>query len=363
MKKAKLIMSSMSLLLSGLAGVEACTGISFHATDGSFVVARTIEWAGGTLKSEYTVVPRGEELTSFTPTGRNGMTFKAKYGYIGMSVVEPGFVAEGLNEAGLSAGLFYFPHYGSYESYNATHNASTIADLQLVQWILSQFSTIDEVIAALPSVHVVSLDPSTLTIHWRIAEPSGRQIVLEIIDGKYNIHENKIGVLTNSPDFTWHVTNLNNYVNLYPGVAKSQKWNGVELSSFSAGSAFHGIPGDVTSPSRFVRAAFFTATAPQRKTAFDTVLQCFHILNNFDVPIGVEHALGEAPQDMPSATQWTVVSDITNRRIYYRTAYNSNIRCIDLRAIDFARVKSIVHPLDKEQKQPIEMIEVMKGER
>lgn len=360
MKTAKLIMSGMTLLLSSMAGIEACTGISFHAADGSFVVARTIEWAGGILKSEYTVVPRGEELTSFTPTGRNGMTFKAKYGYIGMSVVEPGFVAEGLNEAGLSAGLFYFPHYGSYVAYDATQNARTIADLQLVQWILSQFSTIDEVIAALPSVRVVSLDPSTLTIHWRIAEPSGRQVVLEIIDGKYNIHENKIGVLTNSPDFTWHVTNLNNYVNLYPGVAKSQQWNGVELSSFSAGSAFHGIPGDVTSPSRFVRAAFFTATAPQRKTAFDTVLQCFHILNNFDVPIGVEHALGEAPQDMPSATQWTVVSDITNRRIYYRTAYNSNIRCIDLRAIDFERVEFMVHPLDKEQKQPVEMLQIMK---
>ena len=363
MKTVKLIMSSMSLLLSGLAGVEACTGISFHAADGSFVVARTIEWAGGTLKSEYTAIPRGEKLVSFTPTGRNGMSFKAKYGYIGMSVVEPGFVAEGLNEAGLSAGLFYFPHYGSYVSYDAAQNANTIADLQLVQWILSQFATIDEVIAALPSVRVVSLDPSTLTIHWRIAEPSGRQVVLEIIDGHYNIHENKIGVLTNSPDFNWHVTNLNNYVNLYPGVAKSQMWNGVELSSISAGSAFHGIPGDVTSPSRFVRAAFFTATAPQRKTAFDTVLQCFHILNNFDVPIGVEHALGEAPQDMPSATQWTVVSDITNRRIYYRTAYNSNIRCIDLRAIDFSRIKATVRPLDQEQKQPIEMIDVMNDKR
>ena len=118
-------------------------------------------------------------------------------------------------------------------------------------------------IAGLQDVHVVSLDPSMLTIHWRIAEPGGRQVVLEIIDGKYNIHENKIGVITNAPSFTWHLTNLNNYVNLYPGVAKSQKWNGVELSSISAGSAFHGIPGDVTSTSRFVRAAFFVATAPQ----------------------------------------------------------------------------------------------------
>lgn len=356
MKTSKIWACGMSMTLSALVGVEACTGISFHAADGSFVVARTIEWAGGTLKSEYTVVPRGVELTSFTPTGKNGMRFTAKYGFIGMSVVEPGFVAEGINETGLSAGLFYFPNYGSYTAYDALYNDRTIADLQLVQWILSQFSTIDEVIDALPEIRIVSLEPSMLTIHWRIAEPGGRQVVLEIIDGKYNIHENKIGVITNSPDFTWHITNLNNYVNLNPGVARSQRWNDVELSSISAGSAFHGIPGDVSSPSRFVRAAFYTATAPQRKTAFDTVLQCFHILNNFDVPIGVEHAWGEAPQDMPSATQWTVVSDLTNRRIYYRTAYNSNIRCIDLKAIDFATIRSGVYPLDKDPVQPIEMI-------
>ncbi len=358
MKTVKIIASSMCIMLSSLSAVEACTGISFHAADGSFVVARTIEWAGGTLKSEYTVVPRGAELVSFTPEGRNGMTFKARHGFVGMSVVEPGFVAEGMNEAGLSAGLFYFPNYGSYEPYNSSDKATTIADLQLVQWMLSQFSTIDEVVAALPSVHVVSLEPSMLTIHWRIADKSGRQVVLEIVDGKYNVYENHIGVLTNAPSFPWHLTNLNNYVNLYPGVAKSQKWSGVELNSISAGSAFHGIPGDVTSTSRFVRAAFFVATAPQRKDAFDTVLQCFHILNNFDVPIGVEHSLGDVPQDMPSATQWTVVSDVTNGRIYYRTAYNSNIRCIDLKAIDFARVRSGVYPLDKVQQQPIEMVEI-----
>ena len=358
MKTTQLIATGACMALSSLVGVDACTGISFHAGDGSFVVARTIEWAGTPLKSEYNVVARGKEFVSYTPTGRNGMKFNARYGFIGLSVEESDFVAEGINEAGLSAGLFYFPHYGSYETYNAANSDKTIADLQLVEWILSQFSSINDVVAALQDVHVISLEPSMLTIHWRIAEPSGRQVVLEIINGKYNVHENHIGVLTNSPSFDWHLTNLNNYVNLYPGIAKSQKWSGVELNSFSAGSAFHGIPGDVTSPSRFVRAAFFVATAPQRKTAFDTVLQCFHILNNFDVPLGAEHNPGDTTPNMPSATQWTVTSDLTNHRIYYRTAYNCNIRCIDLKSIDFGRVKSGTYPLDKEQVQPIEMIEI-----
>ena len=84
------------------------------------------------------------------------------------------------NEAGLSAGLFFFPHYGGYETYDAAQNQRTLADLQVTEWLLSQFSTIDEVKAALSSVRVVGLE-KTAVVHWRIGEPSGRQVVLEIV--------------------------------------------------------------------------------------------------------------------------------------------------------------------------------------
>ena len=181
--------------------------------------------------------------------------------------------------------------------------------------------------------------------------------MLEIVDGQPHFYENKVGVLTNSPGFEWQVTNLNNYVNLYPGSAKAQLLGGVMVAPFGAGTGLLGIPGDVTPPSRFVRAAFFANTAPQPKTAFDAMTQAFHILNNFDIPIGVEHPIGEAP-DIPSATQWTTATDMTNRRIYYRTAYNANIRCIDCLTIDFARVPYTYKPLDEVQRQPVEMISV-----
>ena len=120
----------------------------------------------------------------------------------------------------------------------------------------------------------------------------------------------------------------------------------------------HGIPGDMTPPSRFVRAAIFQATAPKMPTAEKTVEQAFHILNNFDIPTGIQFAEGKPVPDIPSATQWTVVTDIANRRIYYRTMYNSNIRCIDLKAIDFLRVEKQSAPLDYTKRQPIEHISV-----
>lgn len=357
MKTIALFASALCAVLLCSVKTSACTGISLHATDGSFVLARTIEWGSGPLKSDYVIIPRGHQIVSFTPSGRDGMSFTAKYGVVGLSVVEPEFMAEGVNEKGLSAGLFYFPNYGSYQPYDPAQNSHTIADLQLVTWILSQFTTVEEVKTAIPQIRVASIDPSAQTLHWRIADASGNQCVLEIIGGQTHFYDNKIGVLTNAPDFPWQTTNLNNYVNLHSGTASAQKLGGLTLSSFGSGSGVLGIPGDPTPPSRFVRAAFFTATAPQQASASDAVLQCFHILNNFDVPVGIEHPVGQSP-DIPSATQWTAATDVTNKLIYYRTAYNCNIRCIDCKKIDFEKVSYSVHPLDPSQEQPIEMIHV-----
>lgn len=95
------------------------------------------------------------------------------------------------------------------------------------------------------------------------------------------------------PPVSSGTTNLNNYVNLYPGDAPARRLSGITLRPIGGNSGFLGLPGDATPPSRFVRAAFYRATAPQRATGFETVQQCFHLLNNFDVPIGIEHPEGE----------------------------------------------------------------------
>lgn len=137
------------------------------------------------LPSGYVVIPRQHETVSYTPTGANGLSFRAKYGAVGLTIVREEFIAEGINEAGLSAGLFYFPHYGKYPAYDSTRNDRTLSDLQYVAWILSQFSSVDEVKAATQTVRVVSIDPSVgSTVHWRIADATGKQVVLEFIDGR-----------------------------------------------------------------------------------------------------------------------------------------------------------------------------------
>ena len=380
----------------------ACTGISLTAKDGSYIQARTIEWAHGVLPCSYVIIPQGEKLTSLTPTGGTGATYCAKYGVVGLAVVQKEFIAEGINEKGLSAGLFFFPAYGSYNSYSSALKSKTVVDLQFVQWILSQFSTIDEVKAAVTEMRIVGLDPASV-LHWRIGEPNGRQVVLEIVGGVPHFYENRIGVLTNAPGFEWHITNLGNYVNLYQGDAPTQMLGKQTIRPLGGNSGFLGIPGDATPPSRFVRAAFYRATAPVRETAFEAVQQCFHILNNFDIPIGIELSASEVAgninssngsnssdnntaladragkeadksalnaaaaqygvstsniSSVPSATQWTSAIDLTNLKVYYKTAYNNTIRCIDLHSIDFKTVRYQSAPLDRVQVQPVENVAI-----
>ena len=338
---------------------DACTGISLTAQDGSRVVARTVEWAATPMQCGYVVAPRGHVHQSYTPSGDNGLKYRSIYGYVGIYTEYEPFVVEGVNEAGLSAGLFFFPQYGDYAPYDPAQNDKTLCDMQFVSWVLSQFSSIDQLKDAMEEIDLVTLNHKIGAVHWRIAEPNGRMVVLEVVAGVPHFYENNLGVLINAPGFQWHMTNLNNYVNLEPGSAPDNTIKqGITLQPLGHGSGMLGLPGDFTSPSRFVRATFYQTTAPMWATGFDTVVQAFHILNNFDIPVGSQHPKAEIPKNLPSATQFTAATDQTAMKFYYRTAWNSNIRCIELMSIDFSRVKYQSHPLDEVQQQPIEIVKV-----
>ena len=337
----------------------ACTGITMRARNGDMVAARTIDWAEAETNNIYTVVPRGHVTKSFLPDNtQNGLEFTAKYGFVGLGPERPEFVVDGTNETGLNAGLFYFPDYGEYQKYDETMRDITLADLQVVSWILSNFSSIDEVIENIANVRIVSIYPQSSTVHWRITEPGGRVVVMEIINGTPTFHENDIGTIANAPSFDWQKTNLNSYVNLTSGTAGPTKLGRDTLKSFSGGTGLLGLPGDFSSPSRFVRAAFFSNMAIQQPDAPATIPVAFHILNNLDVPFGTAFAPGKAKLDMPSATQWTVASDLKNGVLYYHTMFNRVIRKIDMANINFATVPFQFAPLDDVKTETIIPVQI-----
>lgn len=331
---------------------NSCTGISLTSKDGSNIVARTVEWSANETPSDYIIVPQGFESQSMLPDGTKlGMKYIALYGYVGLASED--YVIEGLNEAGLSAGLFYFPKYGSYPKYNTKEKDQTISDTELVAWILGNFETVDDVIGALSDINVVATDARAENLHWRVADKYGRQIVIEYVDGIPMVYENRLGVLTNSPGFPWHITNLNDYINLQPGIIGTREFGNISLSSIGNGSGLLGLPGDFTPPSRFVRAAFFQTSAPILDTAEQTVAQAFTILESMTIPIGVQFNDKTKIPNIPTATQWTSVTDITNNKLYYTTMYNPIIRKFDLNNIDFTNITYQKHPLDKIKARPM----------
>lgn len=349
--------------IAGIIGIinygNACTGITLRAKDKSVVVARTVDWHGDEMNSMYVIAPRGHTQKSLIPSGKmDGLEFTSVYGYVGIAVQIPDFVIDGTNEAGLSAGLFYFPDYGEYPKYSPTNKENTIADFELVAWMLSRFSTIDQVIEAIKDITVANVDPTASTVHWRITDATGRQVILEFIDGNAHFYESKVGAIANSPGYPWHLTNLNNYINLEPGTNSSKKLGDTTLNAFGSDSKMLGLPGDFTPPSRFVRAALLSNYSVPQKNGYESTMKAFHILNNLDVPLGVEFDSGRATNNMPSATQWTIATDLGNKVIYYHTMYNRTIRSIDMRDIDFANVKFQYAPLDTARVQTIIPVKV-----
>ncbi len=352
MKKLNFILLGIIAIVGIRFDAIACTGITLKSQDGTNVVARTVEWAAGESPSDYLIVPQGFEQQSMLPDGtRSGIKYITFYGYVGLASED--YVIEGLNEAGLSAGLFYFPKYGSYPKYDPSQKDITISDTEFVAWILGNFETVDDVIAALSNIRVVATDARAENLHWRVADKYGRQIVIEYIDGIATVNENKLGVLTNAPEYTWHMNNLNNYINLKPGATEPHKFGSITLKSLGHGSNMLGLPGDTTSPSRFVRAAFYQTSAPILETAEQTVNQAFVILNAMTIPIGIQYSDKTKIPNIPTATQWTSVTDMTNNRIYYTTMYNPIIRKFDLNEIDFSTVKYQQHPLDLIKSRPM----------
>lgn len=345
---------ALAVLCTQIQAATACTGITLQSDDGAVIVARTMDWSRAEMPSFYLIAPRGYVQQSILPNNDiGGMTFAGKYGFAGLGMEMPEFIIDGVNEVGLSAALFYFPEYGKYIEYDPTHKSNTLSDAQVVPWILSQFSTIDQVKSAIQNIRIVHVDPRIDTLHWRITEPSGRQVILEIVNGVATFYDSEIGVFTNAPEYPWHIKNLNNYVKLHPGAAGPIRMGPITLRAFGAGSGLLGLPGDFTPPSRFVRATFLQEYSLKQRNGRATAMAAFHILNNFDVPLGVQFAQNTAPNDMPSATQWTVATDTKNKILYYHTMYNRTIRELDLSKLDFETIPFQIHPLDKTQTETI----------
>lgn len=314
----------------------ACTGFQLKANDGSYINGRTVEF-GVPLDLSGLIIPRNYAFTGTLPDGSPGLSYRSKYAVVGANAFGAPAILDGVNEKGLTAALFYFPNYASYTAVTPENKSRALAPTELCNWILTQFATVDEVKQNIGSIVVVPTTPAGWPpqppFHYIVYDKTGKSIVIEPINGKLVVSDNPIGVITNSPTFDWHMTNLSNYMNLSPLNAPSKTIDGYQLTQFGQGSGLHGMPGDFSPPSRFVRATIFSTAAVPTNTATDAVFQAFHILNQFDIPPGSVRADANGKVEMDT-TIATTVKDSQNLNYYFRTYDDQSIRMISLNAFD-----------------------------
>lgn len=331
----------------------ACTGISLDAQDGAAIRGRTLEF-GFPLQSNVIVVPAGTEFSGSLPGGGKGLTYRTRYGIVGANAFNELAIMDGLNDQGLSIGLFYFPGYAQYTPLTKENASRAIAPQDFGMWVLGNFATVDEVKRAVKDIAVVptpmpglgSANGKVADVHFFIRDRSGNSIAVEPVGGTLKITDAPLGVMTNAPTYDWHMTNLDNYINLSVKDITTGKLGPVTLSTTGSGSGLLGLPGDFTPPSRFIRAAVFSQAAVPNADADDAVFAAFHILNQFDIPKGsvVNASVGKPA---PEITEWTAVSDLKNLRWYFRTHQDQSIRVVDLKQA-IAAAKGKIKTIDME---------------
>ena len=271
----------------------ACTGISLKAGDGAAIRGRTLEF-GFPMQSKVLVIPAGREMSGTLPDGGKGLIYTTRYAIVGANALGLPVILDGLNDQGLSVGLFYFPNYAKYADVTKENASHALAPQEFGVWALANFATVDEVREAVKSIVLVptpapglgSPQGAVAGAHFFIQDKTGKSIVVEPIDGTLKVHDAPLGVMTNAPTYDWHMTNLVAYINLSVKDVDTAKVGPVTLSAFGSGAGLLGLPGDFTPPSRFVRAVAFSQSAAPNASADDAVLAAFHILNQFDIPEG-----------------------------------------------------------------------------
>lgn len=331
--------------------VYACTGMQLKSADNVFINGRTVEF-GVKITTNVIVVPRNYKFIGSLPNNEAGMNYQSKYAFVGATMYNTPLVVDGINEKGLSVGAFYFPGYASYSTVTAENKQHALSPLDFNNWLLSQFATVDEVKNALNNVVIAPTIFKTWNLvppfHYVVYDKTGNSVVIEPTNNKLIVYDNPIGVITNSPTFDWHMTNLQNYLNLSVLNVPKVSVKGVDLKQFGEGSGLHGLPGDFTPPARFVRAAVFSSSAIPAENADQTVLQMFHLLNQFDIPVGAVRSVDKGVLHTDQ-TLFTTVKNPQNNRYYIRTYEDQNIKVVDLNKFDLNASNIKIIPINSKQ--------------
>lgn len=296
-----------------------CTAVTFLNED--FYFGRTLDLEG-TYGEEIVITPR-----NFSLSFRQCPDLCRHYAIIGMAHVRNGYPLyyDGANEAGLCMAGLNFPGFARYQQRAA--DKDNVAAFEFLPWVLGQCETVSEVRDLLKGLRLTgdpfSSDLPTTELHWIIADRTAC-IVVEPMESGIQIHENPVGVLTNSPPFDDQLISLQNHMHLSPDPAHNHLSEKLDLKPYSRGMGAIGLPGDLSSQSRFVRAAFTklnTICEPE-----ESVSQFFHIME----VVSQTKGCCRLPDGSCEITQYTSCCNASKGIYYYTTYGNRRISAVDM---------------------------------
>lgn len=354
MKKALCLGIYLLGAFIGLGSADACTDFRISAQDRSTIITRSMEFALD-LNSNLMSSPRGRSINNLTNEGKPALSWKSQYGYVFLDGLDSGVAVDGINEQGLSVEALLLPRITQYQNPPAGAEDHAIPYLRFGDWILGNFKTVNEVRQALPGIFVFAqkipqAKDMIFPLHYAIYDASGDGIVVEFTNGKMQVFDNKIGILTNAPTYDWHMTNLQNYLNLSPTNPKPVMAHGLTFVATGQGAGMLGLPGDISPPSRFVKMSVMLKTALGPKNADEAVNLAQHIINNVDIPLGFVREPQNLNQSTDELTQWVVFKDLTNKKFYYRTYRDLALHLVDLNQINLSEGAPILKmPINSSQ--------------
>lgn len=313
-----------------------CTAVSYRPHDHFF--GRTLDYEVS-YHETITVTP-----SRFPLQFRHTEPQLSHYAIIGMACVQDNYPLyyDAANEKGLSAAGLNFPENAHYHQLDtAKYN---VASFELIPWLLGQCASVSQARPLLQRLNIVSTafraDLPPTPLHWLLADKD-EAIVIESTAAGLQIYDNPTGVLTNNPPFPAMMAHLCNYMNLSPLPAENRFSPNIPLTAWSRGMGAIGLPGDLSSQSRFVRAAFAKENAVTTDAPDDSVSQFFHILDAVQQQRGCVR-LGDGVYEI---TIYTSCCN-TSKGIYYYTTYgNHRITAIDMYAENLDSDSLISYPL------------------
>ena len=317
-----------------------CTAITYKTKD--FYFGRTLDYEIS-YGDEVTITPRNYEFNF-----RHKQNIKNHYAIIGMAYVTENYPLyyEAVNEKGLGiAGLNFV---GNAQYNKKIKGKDNITQFEFIPWILSQSTTVKEAKKLIEKINFLDEPFSTnlplAQLHWIISD-SIESITVEAVKDGIKIYENPVGVLTNNPTFDKQMFELNNYMNLSTKSPKNTFAKSLNLEKYSRGMGAIGLPGDLSSQSRFIRAAFVKMNSVSKEEEKESVSQFFHILNS------VEQQRGccELDDGIFEIKIYTSCCNASKGIYYYTTYDNHQITAIDMHKENLNSENLIRYPLIKDE--------------